>query len=76
MRLIERGTIDFGWYNIDMSKLKEEKASRAIYNKGILDFLLSDRDNIRRFLQGDSMACYDHERDKKGKFISVKVRFE
>lgn len=76
MRLIERGKIDFGWYNIDKSKSKEEKGSRAIYNKCISDFLLSDRDNIRRFLQGDSMVCYDHQRDKKGKFISVKVKYD
>lgn len=76
MMLIERGKIDFGWYNIDRSKLKEEKGSRAIYNKCIQDFLLCDRDNIRRFLQGDRILCYDHQRDKKGKFISVKVKYE
>lgn len=76
MMLLERGKIDFGWYNIDRSKMKEEKGSRAIYNKCISNFLLSDRENIRRFLQGDRMFCYDHQRDKKGKFISVKVKYE
>ena len=76
MMLIERGKIDFGWYNIDRSKLKEEKGSRAIYNKCIQDFLLCDRDNIRQFLQGDRILCYDHQRDKKGKFVSAKVKFE
>jgi len=76
MTLMEIGKIDFGWYNIDRSKLKEEKGSRAIYNKCIQDFLLCDRDNIRRFLQGDRMLCYDHQRDKKGKFISVKVKYD
>lgn len=76
MTLIERGKIDFGWYNIDKSKSKEEKSSRAIYNKCISDFLLSDRENVRRFLQGDRMLCYDHQRDKKGKFISVKVKYD
>lgn len=76
MMLAERGKIDFGWYNIDRCKLKEEKGSRAIYNKCILGFLLGDRENIRRFLQGDLMACYDHQRDKQGKFISVKVKFD
>ena len=76
MKLIDGGKIDFGWYNIDKSKLKEEKGSRAIYNQCILNFLLSDRENIRRFLLGDRIVCYDHQRDKKGKFISVKVKYE
>lgn len=76
MALMDRCKIDFGWNNIDRSKLKEEKGSRAIYNKCISDFLLSDRENVRRFLQGDRMLCYDHQRDKKGKFISVKVKYE
>lgn len=78
MMLIERGKIDFGWYNLDKTgeKIKEEKGSRQIFNKCIQDFLLSDRDNIRRFLEGDRMVCYDHQRDKKGKFISVKVKYE
>lgn len=76
MALMDRCKIDFGWNNIDRSKLKEEKGSRAIYNKCISDFLLSDRENVRRFLQGDRMLCYDHQRDKKGKFISVKVKYD
>jgi hypothetical protein len=40
-----------------------------------LDFLLSDRENIRRFLQGDAMCYYDHEFAKDGKFYNVKVKF-
>lgn len=76
MRLIEGGKIDFGWYNIGIATRKEEKGSRAIYNQCILNFLLSDRNNIRRFLLGDRMCCYDHQRGEKGKFVSVKVKFE
>ena len=77
MKLKEACKVDFEWYNYDKSgaKPKEEKGSRAIYNKCIMDFLLSDRENIRRFLQGDRMRCYDHKRNDKGKFIGVKVKF-
>lgn len=75
MKLMEIGKIDFGWYNLDKSKPKEEKGSRSIYNKCISDFLLSDRENVKRFLQGDRMLCYDHQRNKEGKFISVKVKY-
>lgn len=76
MKLIDICKIDFGWYNLGESKHKEEKGSRSIYNKCISDFLLSDRENVRRFLQGDRILCYDHQRNKKGKFISVKVKYE
>lgn len=78
LRLMEHGKIDFCCFNIDRSagKVKEEKGSREVYNKCIKDFLLSDRDNIRRFLQGDTLEYFGHERDKCGKFIKVKVKFK
>ena len=65
MALMERGKIDFGWYNIDKSKPKEEKGSRAIYNKCISDFLLSDRENVKRFLQGDRMLSMTIKETRK-----------
>lgn len=49
----------------------------AVYDKAILDFLLSDRQNVKRYLEGvDSILFYDHVNDKKGKLVSVKAKFK
>ena len=49
----------------------------AVYDKAILDFLLSDKQNVKRYLEGvDDILFYDHVNDKKGKPVSVKAKFK
>lgn len=49
----------------------------AVYDKAILDFLLSDRQNVKRYLEGaNTILFYDHVKDKKGKLVSVKAKFK
>lgn len=47
-----------------------------VYNKAIIDWLLSDKFLIQRFIELEPMRFYDHKKDSKGKLISVKVCFE
>lgn len=60
----------FDWFKCNKVKYKE------VYNHAIENFLLSDRENMRRYLEGDMLHFYDHEHDKKNKLIKVKVMFE
>ena len=60
----------FDWFKYGKVKYKE------VYNHAIENFLLSDRENMRRYLEGEMLHFYDHEHDKKNKLIKVKVMFE
>ena len=60
----------FDWFKHDRTKHKE------VYNHAIENFLLSDRENMRKYLEGEMLRFYDHECDKKGRLIKVKVGFE
>lgn len=53
------------------------KGDGLIYNKAIIDLLLSDMANCERFLMDDfdEIRYSDHERDKKGKLIRCKAYF-
>ena len=54
----------------------------SLWLTGARDFLLrltkalmEDRNNLLKFMQGASWQYYDHQRNAKGKLISVKVKF-
>ena len=49
---------------------------KEVYNKAIINFLLSDKRNMELFLVYEPFRFYDHKTDNKGKLISVKVCFE
>lgn len=46
-----------------------------VYSKAVFDEILYNRESLVKFLQGYGCRYYDHEHDKKGKLISVKVKF-
>ena len=46
-----------------------------IYSKAVFDEILYNRESLVKFLQGYGWIYYDHEHNKKGKLISVKVKF-
>lgn len=47
-----------------------------VYNKATLDEILYNRESLVKFLQGTGWRYYDHQRDKKGKLVSVKIEFD
>lgn len=47
-----------------------------LYDKAATDFLLQDREHLRRFLEGEHLRFFGHERDPRGKLIRVQVCFE
>lgn len=53
------------------------KAEDRIYNKAIIDLLLSSKDAADRFLSDDysEIRFTDHERDKKGKLLKCRAYF-
>lgn len=55
------------------------KSDRAngyqVYNKATLDEILYNRESLVKFLQGTGWRYYDHQSNKKGELISVKVEF-
>lgn len=46
-----------------------------VYDKAVFDEILYNRESLVKFLQGTGWRYYDHQRDKKGKLVSVKVEF-
>lgn len=46
-----------------------------VYSKAVFDEILYNRESLVKFLQGYGWRYYDHEHNKKGKLISVKVKF-
>lgn len=61
---------------VDIDFAGKDTKQKQVYNKAIIDFLLSDRMNMRRFLEREPFRFYDHKTDNKGKLTSVKVCFE
>ena len=52
------------------------KAEDKIYNKAILDLIMSSKDNVSHFLLEEYEICYtDHERDKKGKLVKCRAYY-
>lgn len=52
-------------------------AEDKIYNKAIIDMIISSKDNIDRFLYQDydEIRFTDHQMDKKGKLIMCRAYF-
>lgn len=46
-----------------------------IYSDAVFKEILYNRESLVKFLQGTGWRYYDHQRDKKGKLVSVKVEF-
>ena len=46
-----------------------------VYDKAVFDEILHNRESLVKFLQGTGWRYYDHQSDKKGKLVSVKVKF-
>lgn len=46
-----------------------------IYSDAVFKEILYNRESLVKFLQGTGWRYYDHQRDKKGKLVSVKVKF-
>lgn len=64
MRLMENGMLlEAGW------------KGAPTYTKAQTDLILDSLDNTNKFLRGDIISYYDHKRNKSGKLISVKARF-
>lgn len=57
-----------------MIAYNQGKEDRA-YSKAVFDEILYNRESLVKFLQGCGWRYYDHEKNKKGKLISVKVKF-
>lgn len=46
-----------------------------IYNDAIFKEVLYNRESLVKFLQGTGWSYKDHQQNKKGKLVSVKVEF-
>ena len=46
-----------------------------IYSDAVFKEILYNRESLVKFLQGSGWRYYDHQSDKKGKLVSVKVKF-
>lgn len=57
-----------------ISKNDSAKYSQ-VYNKATLDEILYNRESLVKFLQGTGWRYYDHQSNKKGKLVSVKIEF-
>lgn len=65
MRLMENGMLlEAGW------------KCASIYTKAQTELILDSLDNTNKFLRGDKILYYDHKRNKSGKLISVKAKFD
>lgn len=57
----------------DARKVTSEDKVR---NKAVLDFILSSKENVDRFLTGVyEIRLTDHERDKRGKLVKCRAYF-
>lgn len=48
----------------------------GVYNKSVFREILTERESLRKFLEGGGWRYSDHEKNKKGKLIKVKTIFE
>jgi len=57
--------------------LRKAAAEAKIYNKAVIDLLLSSKDAADRFIAQDydEIRYTDHERDKKGKLVKCRAYF-
>ena len=46
-----------------------------VYNEAVFKEILYNRESLVKFLQGTGWRYYDHQSNKKGKLVSVKVEF-
>jgi hypothetical protein len=46
-----------------------------VYNRAVMREILHNMESLVRFLQGDGWRYCDHQTDKKGRLIDVKVVF-
>ena len=46
-----------------------------VYNKATFNEILYNRESLVKFLQGTGWRYYNHQSDKKGKLVCVKVEF-
>ena len=46
------------------------------YSNAVFREILYNRESLVKFLQGSGWRYYDHQRDKKKKLVSVKVKFD
>ena len=46
-----------------------------VYNEAVFKEILYNRESLVKFLQGTGWRYYDHQKDKKGKLVSVKIEF-
>ena len=65
LRLLEQGG------GITYNQGKYDK----IYSNAVFKEILYNRESLVKFLQGSGWRYYDHQSDKKGKLVSVKVKF-
>ena len=65
LRLLEQGGC------ITYNQGKDSK----VYDKAVFDEILHNRESLVKFLEGSGWRYYDHQSDKKGKLVSVKVHF-
>lgn len=52
-----------------------KKDERKVYDKAVYELLMDSIDNIRKFLEDDSIMYSDHKRDNKGRLIDVRANF-
>ena len=72
LKLREHFLCDEPYPSLDIRKRSEDK----IHNKAILDLILSDKDNVARFLMEEyDIRFTDHRRDSKGKLVKCRAYF-
>lgn len=47
-----------------------------LYSDAVFREILYNRESLVKFLQGSGWRYYDHQRDKKKKLVSIKVKFD
>jgi hypothetical protein len=47
-----------------------------IYTDAVYNEILQNRESLVAFVAGDGWTYYDHQHDKRGKLVGVKVKFK
>lgn len=55
---------------------KDGEKGLQVYNKATFDEILYNRESLVKFLQGTGWRYCEHQKDRKGKLVSVKVEFD
>ena len=68
---------EYGLLNIPLPKGVGKVKDAPIYNKAVIDLIMTDSVSMDRFLSRDfdHIQYTDHERDKKGKLIKCRAYF-